>query len=221
MQTALGLPPMGSSLLFAKLFAAYRKRHPGIDIRLVEHGSRRLEEVLRSGDVELAASLLPVSDEFQWQSVRDEPLMALLRADHPLARQQSVTLVDLKTMPFVIFETGFALNRLVLDACRQRGIEPTIAAQSSQIDFIVELVGAGLGVAFLPRMIAEQRRHPSVRNVLLGEPHTDWRFVMIWRRGGYLSYPARAWLDLLRRYFPKAKPDKQTKSDTRPSPPDR
>jgi DNA-binding transcriptional LysR family regulator len=60
----LGLPPIGSSLLFAKLFAAYRKRHPGIDIRLVERGSRRLEEVLRSGDVELAASLLPVSDEF-------------------------------------------------------------------------------------------------------------------------------------------------------------
>jgi DNA-binding transcriptional LysR family regulator len=79
-----------------------------------------------------------------------------------------VTLVALKAMPFVMFETGFALNRLVLDVCRQRGIEPTIAAQSSQIDFIVELVGTGLGVAFLPRMVAEQRRHPSVRNVLLG-----------------------------------------------------
>jgi hypothetical protein len=33
----LGLPPVGSSDLFA-LFAIYRSRYPGVDIRLVEHG---------------------------------------------------------------------------------------------------------------------------------------------------------------------------------------
>lgn len=40
----LGLPPVGSGTLFAKLFANYRKRYPGVDIRLVEHGSERLAE---------------------------------------------------------------------------------------------------------------------------------------------------------------------------------
>jgi len=58
----LGLPPVGSSTLFAPLFAAYHKRHPGVEIRLVEHGGERLEELLLSGEIELAASLLPVSD---------------------------------------------------------------------------------------------------------------------------------------------------------------
>ena len=37
----LGLPPVGSSTLFAPLFAAYHKRHPGVEIRLVEHGGER------------------------------------------------------------------------------------------------------------------------------------------------------------------------------------
>jgi DNA-binding transcriptional LysR family regulator len=70
-------------------------------------------------------------------------------------------------------------------------------AQSSQIDFMVELAAGGLGIAFLPRMIAEQRRHPFVRLVLLAEPQTEWNPAMVWRRGGYLSHAARAWLAIV------------------------
>jgi DNA-binding transcriptional LysR family regulator len=52
-------------------------------------------------------------------------------------------------------------------------------------------------VAFLPQMIAEQRKHPSVSRVLLVEPDTDWHIAMVWRRGAYLSQAARAWLDIV------------------------
>jgi DNA-binding transcriptional LysR family regulator len=198
----LGLPPVGSSTLFAPLFAIYRSRYPGIDIRLVEHGSERLEEILLSGDIDLAASLLPVLDGFEWQDVRTEPLMVLLPAGHTLAKKKFVNLANLQNLPFILFETGFALNRVILEACQRRGFEPTIAARSSQIDFIVELVAAGLGIAFLPRMIAEQRDHPSVRHILLAEPQTEWHIAMIWRRGGYLSHAAKAWLTLARESQP-------------------
>lgn len=194
----LGLPPVGSSTLFAPLFATYRNRYPGIDIRLVEHGSSRLEEVLLSGEIELAASLLPVSDGFEWQEVKREPLVALLPANHDLARRKSIGLPTLQHLPFILFEAGFALNRVILDACRRHGFEPTVVARSSQIDFVVELAAAGLGIAFLPRMIANQRKHPAVRHVLLDEPDTDWHIAMIWRRGGYLSHAGKAWLDLVR-----------------------
>ena len=63
---------------------------------------------------------------------------------------------------------------------------------------MVKLAAAGFGIAFLPRMIAEQRRHPSVRLVRLAEPQTEWNPAMIWRRGGYLSHAAKAWLAIVR-----------------------
>jgi DNA-binding transcriptional LysR family regulator len=194
----LGLPPVGSSLLFAPLFATYRSRYPGIDIRLVEYGSGRLEEILLAGEIELAASLLPVPHEFEWQEVRSEPLMALCPAGHALAREKAVDLGGLRPFPFILFDPSFVTNRLVLDACRRRGFEPDIAARSSQIDFIVELAAAGLGIAFLPRMLAEQHCHAAVCPVLLAEPDTEWRIALIWRRGGYLSHAAKAWLALAR-----------------------
>src|SRR5215471_949588 len=135
----LGLPPVGSSTLFAPLFAIYRNRYPGIEIRLMEHGSDRLEELVASGEIELAASLLPVSEEFQWQEVRREPLTVLVSANHELARRRSLNLPPLRNLPFILFESGFALNRIILDACGRHGFEPAIVGRSSQIDFIVEL----------------------------------------------------------------------------------
>ena len=63
----LGLPPIGSSTIFAPIFAAYRRRYPGIEVRLVEHGSDRLEEVLRAGIAELdrIAKHVPVGGEMR------------------------------------------------------------------------------------------------------------------------------------------------------------
>ncbi|WP_336800201.1 LysR family transcriptional regulator [Kaistia sp. MMO-174] len=194
----LGLPPVGSSTLFAPLFALYRQRYPGIDVRLVEHGSAQLAESLRAGEIDFAGALIPTSEEFDWQVVRREPLVALVPASHPLVGRRSVTLADLRETPFILFESGFALHRVVLDACQRAGFEPNIVAQSSQIDFMIELVGAGLGAAFLPRMIAAQRRQSAVRHLLLDEPGTEWHMAMTWRRGAFLSAAAQAWLDLVR-----------------------
>lgn len=197
-QLRLGLPPIGSSTLFAPLFAAYRRRYPRIDIKLIEHGSDRLEEILRAGEIDLAASLLPVSDDIEWQEVRREPLLAIMAPDHPLAGRERVNLADLRGQPLLLFEKGFAINRIILDACRRHGFEPEVTARSSQIDFLVELSGAGLGIAFLPRLIAARHGEAAVSRVLLDEPETDWAIAMVWRRSAYLSHAARAWLALVR-----------------------
>ncbi len=197
----LGLPPLGASTLFAPLFAVFRSRYPGIEIRLTEHGSKRLEEMLLEGEVELAGSLLPAKDGFDGQGVRREPLMVVLPVRHPLAGRDRVTIADLAASPFILFEGGFALNQVLEDACARNGFAPQVAARSGQIDFIVEIAGAGLGVAFLPKTIAYQRRTPAVCLSELAEPGTEWHMAIVWRKGSYLSHAARAWLELTREVY--------------------
>ncbi|MEE3624398.1 LysR substrate-binding domain-containing protein [Nitrospirillum sp. BR 11752] len=194
----LGLPPVASSSIFAPLLVRYRRLYPGIDVRLIEHGGDELMERVRSGDLDLAASLRPETDDLEWQDVKREPLVAVLAADHPLAQASSTDIAALKDVPFILFAEGFAINRLIGNACRRRGIEPVVAARSSQVDFLMELAAAGLGVAFLPRVLAEHRPHSRIRALLLTEPETEWRLTMIWRQGGYLPHAARAWLAMAR-----------------------
>ena len=192
----LGLPPVGSGILFAPLFARFRKVFPGIEIRLVEHGSSRLEEILRLGEIDFAASLLPVDEDFEWHEIRRDPLMTLVAADNPLSRRERVFIDDLRDIPLILFESGFAQNRLIINACHRAGFEPAVAARSSQIDFIVELAAAGVGVAFLPRLLDKSRSRAGVVSLVLDEPDVDWRLALVWRKGAYLSDAARAWQKL-------------------------
>jgi len=194
----LGVPPVGSATVFAPWFATYRKRYPGIDVRLSEHGADRLGEALHSGEIEIGAGLLPTTEEFDYQAVRREPLMVLVPEAHPFARREFVDFVALRDTPFVLYGEGFAINRIVADACQRHGFEPEVVARSSSVDFIVELVGAGLGIAFLPRMLADEKHRAGVKPVLLAEPDMEWHLAMIWRRDAYLSHAAKAWLELIR-----------------------
>src|SRR5260221_3221631 len=106
----LGLPPVGSSDLFAPLFAIYRSRYPGVDIRLVEYGGDRLKEILLSGEIELSVSMLPVSDKFEWREVTDEPRVVLPPAGSAPARKKSTHTPELHRPPIFLFEEGFSLH---------------------------------------------------------------------------------------------------------------
>lgn len=192
----IGLPPVGCGVLFAQMFATYRSRYPRVNIELIEHGSKKLRECLEAGEVDLAALLIPIDETFAYQQVRNEPLVAVLPGAHSLSRRKRINFSDLADSPFILFEEGFALNALIMAACDRRGIVPRVTARSGQIDFIADLVAAGLGVAFLPRMLAQKHKHAGIALVPLEEPDTDWNIALAWRAGAHLPPAAIAWLEL-------------------------
>ena len=194
----IGLPTVGSSILFAPLFAKFRRLHPNVDIVLQEQGGDRLKEMVMSAELDLAAFLLPVEDTFAAQAVCNEPMMALLPHDHPLARadRRSVRLLELADSPLILFQKGFSLNQIIENACRERGFVPREAARSAQPEFIVALVAAGLGVAMLPRLVVNRVSNPAVHIALIDEEDLRWRLGMVWRKGAHLPFAASAWLKL-------------------------
>ncbi len=193
----LGLPQLGSSILFAPLVARYRMLYPDIDIDLAEQGSNRLKQAVLSGELELGAALAPIDDVFATQPVRDEPLVVVLPPGHALAGRKKLKLAALAEENFLMFEAGFALNEMIRNACQERGFLPREAAHSAQPEFIIALVTAGLGIALLPRLVAEHQVEPPLRTVLLDEADLRWRLSLIWRAGSILSPAARAWIDLV------------------------
>ncbi|MBN2751723.1 MAG: LysR family transcriptional regulator, partial [Rhodospirillaceae bacterium] len=136
----LGISPIGGGTLFAPLFATFRKKYPDIDIRLQEHGSKRLEDLLAAGDVDLAASLLPVGESFAFQAVKTEPMVAILPAHHPASGRKTIDLAAIGDTPVILFDAAFAVNRIISDAYRRRGLNLAVAARSGQMDFMVQLV---------------------------------------------------------------------------------
>lgn len=197
----LGVPSVGNIKLFAPVVCMYRERYPQIELRLIEHGSNQLEKHLRAGDIDIAGILKPQSHDLEWELIRREPMVALLAPDHPLSHCRSLKLTDLSSLPFILFDPGFRLHGMILDASRKAGFEPTVAVTSSQIDFMVELVSTNVGVAFLPSNIVDETHLQRLAAVPLDEPDLAWIMGHAWRRNAYLSDATVAWMNLVRETY--------------------
>lgn len=198
----LGLPPMAGSNYFPGAIGTYRRLYPGISIRLSEAGANRIDEDLRAGQLDAGVLLTPVDDAYYDSFVViDDRLKVVLPAGHRLAGSAELALGALAGEPFVLFRADFALHGRIMDACGAAGFKPDIVAESSQWDFIGQMVGEGLGIALLPATVCGQLSGGRVVSVELAAPGLPWRLVMAWRREGYLPLAAKAWIELARGLF--------------------
>jgi DNA-binding transcriptional LysR family regulator len=83
--------------------------------------------------------------------VAEHPLVAVLPAKHRLARRKRVRLAELAEEPFVFYsrQSGPAVHDTIVGFCRATGFTPRIEQEAADVQTIVSLVAAGLGVSLL------------------------------------------------------------------------
>lgn len=202
------LPQTGSRLLPAAV-AAFRRRHPGIDIVLREESTQRLTELALAGETDLTLTTLPVgSPDLEVQPLLTEEILLALPPDHPLARSvarsgaRRLPLAAVAEEPFLLMKPGYGFRDQSLEACRAAGFEPRIAFESTQIDTLQAMVAAGLGVTLVPQMAAESALRPAPVFVPLEGPPLTRTLALAWRRERYLSRAAEAFLAMARELWP-------------------
>jgi len=201
-ELVVGIPPLAHRLL-APLLARFHREYPQVELKLFERGSRAVEDELRSGALEIGAMLLPADEsEYETLTICNYPLRLVAPRRSPWAGKPGIRLEELAGEPFVFYGEGFALNEVVHGACLQAGFAPRIAGRSSQWDFMASMVAAGVGVALLPELFCRQLDRAALAVVPIDAPQLWWHMAFAWRRGRYLSFAARAWIDLARQMLP-------------------
>jgi DNA-binding transcriptional LysR family regulator len=187
----------------APLLAAYHRRYPQIELKLFEGGSQSIEADLRNGAVEMGTMLDHPANAGIWQEFDSFPLVCsplclLAPKDSEWRGRRSVALRELADSAFIYYAESFALNEIVTDACWREGFTPRISSRSGQWDFVASLVRLGVGIALLPKIFCDTLPKGQFSVATLEQPALDWKLMLAWRRGGHLSFAARAWLDLVR-----------------------
>ncbi|MBG6662747.1 LysR family transcriptional regulator [Pseudomonas aeruginosa] len=181
---------------------AFRKAYPDVHLDLQEMSSRQvlkalLEESLQVGVIRPLA--LP--DAVHWGELFREPLVAVLRADHPLAAgsEDGLAIAALAEEPFVFFPRsyGTGLYDQVIALTRQAGFSPRIAQEASEAMTIIGLVSAGLGVSILPASFRRTRVDGVVYRTLSDPEATT--AVWLVRRQNEGSPLALSFIDLVTR----------------------
>lgn len=145
----------------SKAIRVYREQYKGVSLVLNELESQQQTLVLVNEGEDIAivrsvaAPVLPRT--ILSRRVVEEPLVVVMRSDHPLNRRSDpVSMSDLVDEPFVFYgeKMGTVLPRIVYDLCHDAGFEPRIGQLANANTTMIGLVAAGLGIAVVPNALA-------------------------------------------------------------------
>jgi len=193
---AVGIPPM-INILFTPVLKAFRERYPDIELILREETGQVIERLVASGELEVGMTVSPVDPELDLHSteVAQFPIWAVAKPNTFRPNKSTIRLVELASLPLVVFQEDFALTRALRQVFQQQGLTPVVVARSGQWDWLVSMASAGVGVALLPEPFIHRLRGVDVAAVRVVQPDIHWRLVHVWN-GRYLSHAARAWVEL-------------------------
>jgi DNA-binding transcriptional LysR family regulator len=173
------------------LVREFRAAHPAVRFTLVQGSDDVNLDKLRSGVVDLCLTS-PVPDEpgIVARRLDDQRLGLVVPRGHRLAGRRRVGLAEVADEEFVGLERGYGLRRITDGWCRQAGFTPRLAFEGEEIDTVLGLVAAGLGVALLPAGLAADR--DDIAEVDVTTPRTSRTIALVWRAEGRLTAPAEA-----------------------------
>jgi DNA-binding transcriptional LysR family regulator len=183
----------GGATLAPRAVAAFRERHPRVELSMLEAEPEEAGERLRAGEADLALvydhestpGLLAPSLELT--HLLDDRYDAILPADHSLAGRRRLSLADLAGEPWVASTTMCGCRRITETVCREAGFEPRVAFEADETLAAQALVAAGVGVTLLPQL-ALTAVHPGVVARRLTSPPV--RRIWVARQEGAYTSPA-------------------------------
>ncbi|MEV5976546.1 LysR substrate-binding domain-containing protein [Streptomyces sp. NPDC052114] len=154
----LGATPSVCTGLLPDVLRAFHDQHPGIQLLIEEGGSHDLVRELARGALDLALVVLPLPSPSPALTTVELLREDLVVVSAPRARRLGtpVRIADLQGERLVMFRHGYDLRELTVAACRAAGFEPEFAVEGGEMDAVLGFVRAGLGVAVVPRMVAER-----------------------------------------------------------------
>jgi LysR family hydrogen peroxide-inducible transcriptional activator len=185
----LGVIPTVAPYLLPRALPVLRDRFPKLRLFLREDLTQRLITALKAGALDAALIALPYDmSGLDWAHVEDDELLAAAPANHPMAASTRVDPDSLRGDDMILLEDGHCLRDHALAACgleppRGVGDEESFAATS--LPTLVQMIGSGLGVSFLPAMAVQAglTDNAAVTVRPLATAHSSREIVVAWRAG--------------------------------------
>ena len=201
-----GVLRLGTTKTYARYFmplmiTSFHKNFPNIKIQLNEGSSADMIYSLVDFkiDVAIIAKAIDHAGVNFFPFSREE--MALIAApDYPLAGKKEVSFKELAKEPFIMKEIGSGTRKLVEELFARAKCKPNILMETSNTEFIKQLVNRGEGVSFLVKeAVAAELKNKDLIEVPLTGHKILLEVNIAYLKGQVLSPPARAFVDTLTR----------------------
>lgn len=183
-QLVIGFVSSAAYNVLPTILRTFRTRVPGVSLELHELTTNEQSQWLREGRIDVGFLRPPVEEDlFNFEIIFEEALVVALPEAHRLTNQSSVSLRSLSNDPFILFPRTLApgLYDQIITLCQQADFSPIVAQEAIQMQTIVSLVAAEMGVAIVPQSLQHLQRTGVVYKPIQ-QSTTLVAIAMIWRQ---------------------------------------
>lgn len=133
-----------------KMLPEFRKKHPGVELKLALGNRDQLVQMLQNNEVDIAVMGRPPKElQTRAEPFAAHPHVFIAAPGHALTKQAQLTPEDLRLYDFIVREVGsgtrVAMEKFMADA----KVEPRLNMQLKSNEMIKQAVMAGLGLGFI------------------------------------------------------------------------
>jgi DNA-binding transcriptional LysR family regulator len=195
-RAAVGTPPTVGTQLLPRALADFNQRYPGIEFRLHEAGVQTLIDLLEAGLSDMAVVTLPVNDPaLTVEELFTEELVLVVGSQHRLAAEDATAIATLRDEAWVLSPKNYELREMTLQACQKAGFTPRVVLDGGEMDTLLHLVAAGVGITLVPRLAVKQDNRLVMLNV--SDQQLYRSLGLVWRGDRVASPAARALREFL------------------------
>jgi DNA-binding transcriptional LysR family regulator len=135
-----------------RLLNAFRTAYPDVTLDLETMTTLRQVAALRAGRIDVGLLRPPISEPtLSTRVISRDPLVVALPARHALTEHRVLPLAALADEPFVLYtrSSGPSVQDAIIGHCMAAGFSPRIVQEAADVQTIVSLVAAGLGISLL------------------------------------------------------------------------
>jgi len=164
----------------------FRRSYPGVSIELREATSNVQLDALEKNEIDAGFLIPPLPEKMQeqlhYQKILTEPLI-LAAPEHLFDNRDRISLTDCADQPLILFPRKIApgLHDTIIGVFHAAGLTPVIGQEAIQMQTIVGLVSAGMGIALVPQSVSNLQR-PGVSYHALQEIAPLVEIGFAWRK---------------------------------------
>lgn len=164
-QVRIAITDTVSEYLLLKVIAVICRQLPLLAFEPAERNRIDFEEGLRSGEFDLAVVLvsnLSTAPDIRRENLRKSTRQLWTSLDHPLAREKSVTLREIATLPFVLLDMDEHAETVDRYWSAMR-MKPKVVFRTKSIEAVRSLVAQNVGVTTLSDLVFRPWSHDGGR----------------------------------------------------------
>lgn len=206
----IGSLPITGSHILPLVLPVFKAQYPDIEISLIEDTSANLEMLTATGQADVSLLSLPLQEQsLDYTKIIEEDIWLCVPQDHRLTKQKKepnyrVALSELQEEDFIVLKQGQGFRQIVMELCASAGFTPNIVFESSNIDTVQSLVAAGMGIAFVPKMVARTEGELTPAYLPIAGKNTSRTLVIAYKKERYLSKAAKAFISTVTEVFSSA-----------------